>query len=104
MIESLCPIARSYAEVEKLCVDSWTCVTRPFLMSSTNTTDEESLQNLRAFHHHRYRSDLKHPPVRPRYFPLPLLLLTPLCRVQLRRPPLVPSHNPQEEQEEVKRQ
>jgi hypothetical protein len=26
MIESMCPIARSYAEVEKLCVDSWTYV------------------------------------------------------------------------------
>lgn len=32
MIESMCPIARSYAEVEKLCVDSWTCVASSSLL------------------------------------------------------------------------
>lgn len=26
MLESVSPIARSFAEIEKLCVDSWTCV------------------------------------------------------------------------------
>ncbi|GAA6039210.1 hypothetical protein JCM8097_000471 [Rhodosporidiobolus ruineniae] len=43
MIESVCPIARSYAEVEKICVDSWTTY-EPMI-----TTDIEPTSNTRRY-------------------------------------------------------
>ncbi|GAA5863665.1 hypothetical protein JCM8547_003686 [Rhodosporidiobolus lusitaniae] len=43
MIESACPIARNYHEVEKLCVDSWTTY-EPLM-----TTDIEPTSNIRRY-------------------------------------------------------
>lgn len=37
MLESVCPIARSFTEVEKLCVDSWTTY-EPFMTDDVEAT------------------------------------------------------------------
>ncbi|GAA5929634.1 hypothetical protein JCM3775_006504 [Rhodotorula graminis] len=39
MLESVCPIARSFTEVEKLCVDSWTTY-EPFMIDDVEPTNQ----------------------------------------------------------------